>query len=77
MRILFCNIAWMKYYKGNIAGKDELRCLSPWEGDKFGFGQSDVWYANDPRNEALQTFLKRIIDQIKKYDRENWIDYFG
>ena len=23
MRILFCNIAWMNYYKGIIQGKDE------------------------------------------------------
>lgn len=23
MRILFCNIAWMNYYKGIIWGKDE------------------------------------------------------
>ena len=23
MRILFCNIAWMDYYKGIVPGKDE------------------------------------------------------
>lgn len=23
MRILFCNIAWMNYYKGIVWGKDE------------------------------------------------------
>lgn len=23
LRILFCNIAWMDYYKGIISGKDE------------------------------------------------------
>ena len=44
---------------------------------KYGFGQSNVWFANDPSNEALQVFLKRIIDQIENYDGINWIDFDG
>ena len=29
MRILFCNIAWMNYYKGIVWGKDEPQMEVP------------------------------------------------
>ncbi len=39
----------------------------------YGFGQSNVWYANDPENEDLQKFLNRIEKEIDTYSGENWL----
>ena len=36
----------------------------------YGFGQSMVWYPNEPESKA---FVERLINNIKNYDRENWI----
>ena len=42
----------------------------------YGFGQSNVWFANDSENELLSAFLKRLEEQITNYDGENWIDKY-
>lgn len=42
----------------------------------YGFGQSNVWYANDSDNEKLEAFLQRMEQQINDYDGENWIDRY-
>ena len=42
----------------------------------FGFGQSNVWFANEKNNEKLQEFLNRLVKQIDTYDGENRIDKY-
>ena len=37
----------------------------------FGFGQSLVWYANE---EAAQDYVQQIVDQINRYQGDNYID---
>lgn len=43
----------------------------------YGFGQSNVWFANDSDNKKLEDFLKRLEKHITEYDGENWIDKFA
>lgn len=43
---------------------------------KYGFGQSNVWFANDSENKELQDFLGRIANEIDEYSGENWIDKY-
>lgn len=169
MRILFCNIAWMNYYKGIIQGKDEpqnggsyvkenldahekynfdavslakesgypddveketyvvgwykhatvyrncevmrfpsedeegyydqaynaiarkedcvllprasRRKANIWKvprkskGVAYGFGQSNVWFAQGrEENKLLDQFLNRIVKQIEEYSGKNWLD---
>ena len=144
MRILFCNIAWMDYYKGIVQGKDEpqnggsyvretyvvgwyqhatvcrnyeimrfpsedeeayydqaynaiarkedcillprasRRKANTWKvprkskGVAYGFGQSNVWFAQGREdNKLLDQFLNKIVRQIEEYDGENWIDKYA
>ncbi len=43
-------------------------------GVSYGFGQSNVWFAQDKNdNSNLQTYLARICSQIEQYDGENWL----
>ena len=47
------------------------------KGVAYGFGQSNVWYATDEKeNPLLDAFLERIVKQINEYDGENWIDEY-
>ena len=39
----------------------------------FGFGQSMVWYPNEPESKV---FVERLIDNINNYDGENWINKY-
>ncbi|MGL5151272.1 MAG: hypothetical protein ACRC7N_11945 [Clostridium sp.] len=40
----------------------------------YGFGQSNVWYANDfESNVHLKSYLEKIIDQIDNYSDENML----
>ncbi len=44
------------------------------KGKDFGFGQSNIWYAQGSEdNEELKTYLENIIRQIDSYDGENLI----
>lgn len=47
------------------------------KGITYGFGQSNVWYANPKsENEYERKFLERIVHNIETYDDENWLDTF-
>lgn len=46
------------------------------KGLPYGFGQSNVWYANEKGNDSLNDFLKRIEKQINEYSGDNWIDSY-
>jgi len=47
------------------------------KGISYGFGQSNVWFASDSKdNESLKQFLERITKQIDEYSGENWIDKY-
>lgn len=37
----------------------------------YGFGQSMVWYAQEPQAKA---YCEKLVEQIRKYRGENWID---
>lgn len=39
----------------------------------FGFGQSMVWYPNEPESKM---FVERLINNIENYDGENWINKY-
>lgn len=39
----------------------------------FGFGQSMVWYPNEPESKV---FVERLINNIDDYDGENWINKY-
>ena len=59
------------------------RRKTPWKvprkrkGVAYGFGQSNVWYATDKKeNLLLDAFLERILKQIAEYDGENWLDEY-
>lgn len=44
------------------------------QGASYGFGQSNVWFAEDNSdNRYLSDFLQRIVKQIKEYDGDNWL----
>ena len=46
-------------------------------GATYGFGQSNVWFADDGQeNKLLEEFLKKMIDKIENYQGENWIDFY-
>ena len=46
-------------------------------GASYGFGQSNVWFADGRReNKLLDEFLKKTIDKIENYQGENWIDFY-
>lgn len=41
----------------------------------FGFGQSNVWFAQDQETErGLKQYLEKLLSQIENYNGENWID---
>jgi hypothetical protein len=77
-----------RYY--NVFGKSENCVLMPtgprhrqiWnvprskkQGRTFGFGQSQIWYANEESSDEYERdYVKRIIMQIEEYDGENWTD---
>lgn len=45
------------------------------KGISYGFGQANVWFAQNRESDAnLQAFLNRISSQIENYDGENWLD---
>ena len=47
------------------------------KGISYGFGQSNVWYAQGKENnEYLRKFLDKIINQIEEYDGENWLEKY-
>ena len=74
-----------------IAKKDNCVLLPPKERNKkkwlvprkghsdssFGFGQSNVWYANERDNEELQAFLEETVSKIKEYYGPNWRDEYS
>jgi len=58
------------------------RYLSKWivprsgrNGYNFGFGQSNIWYAQGVENNAdLKQYLEKLLSQIENYSGDNWID---
>lgn len=42
-------------------------------GPSYGFGQANVWFANEKNNEAKDNYLKKLIEQIDNYDVDNCI----
>ena len=48
------------------------------KGVAYGFGQSNVWFAQGREdNKLLDQFLNKIVRQIEEYDGENWIDKYA
>lgn len=46
-------------------------------GASYGFGRSNVWFAQNPeKNPLLTEFLHRVTKQIEEYDGENWLDQY-
>ncbi len=46
-------------------------------GASYGFGQANVWFAEGrDKNESLDKYLVRIIDQIENYRGENWVNKY-
>ncbi|MFU0826224.1 MAG: Nmad3 domain-containing protein [Lachnoclostridium sp.] len=44
-------------------------------GVSYGFGQSNVWFAQGAdENEYLKNFLERIARQVEEYYGENWVE---
>ena len=41
-------------------------------GAAFGFGQSNLWFAQED-NEYVKAYLDKLIKQIKEYDGDNWL----
>ena len=47
------------------------------KGVSYGFGQSNVWYAEGAdENPSLKNFTDRLIGQIEEYHGDNWIDRY-
>ncbi|MCR5636139.1 MAG: hypothetical protein K6F76_03045 [Clostridiales bacterium] len=45
------------------------------DGYKFGFGRSNVWYAQDlGEDTGLKAYVEKMSQQIEEYNGENWID---
>ena len=45
------------------------------KGVAYGFGQSNVWFAQGrEENKLLDQFLNRIVKQIEEYSGKNWLD---
>lgn len=45
------------------------------KGMAYGFGRSNIWFAqNTNNNPDLDKYLKKIQNQILNYDGENWLD---
>ena len=42
-------------------------------GPSYGFGQANVWFANEKNNETKDNYLKKLIEQIDNYDGDNCI----
>lgn len=61
----------------SLRRKQNWRVPRSGKGVTYGFGQSNVWYAEGAdENPALRDFLDRITKQIKEYQGENWIDRY-
>ncbi|MGN1328804.1 MAG: hypothetical protein ACI4V4_03795 [Eubacterium sp.] len=44
-------------------------------GYSYGFGQSNVWYAQGVEEKSnLKGFLEKLLNEINSYNEENWID---
>ena len=43
------------------------------QGASFGFGQANIWFANETDNIKLDGFLEEIVKKIENYDGENII----
>jgi hypothetical protein len=42
--------------------------------DKYGFGRSNVWYADYEQSEKVKPWVEDIIEKISNYDGDNIID---
>lgn len=47
--------------------------VSKKNGPSYGFGQANVWFANEKNNEAKDRYLKKLIEQIDNYDGDNYM----
>lgn len=64
---------------------EKERFLSKWivprsghNGYDFGFGRSNVWYAQGTdENTKSKVFIEKLLSQINSYNGENWIDKTG
>ena len=49
--------------------------MSKKRNSSFGFGRSNIWYAQGYRtDEKLHDFLERMIHNIETYNGENWVE---
>ena len=49
--------------------------MSKRRNSSFGFGQSNIWYAQGYQtDEKLYNFLERMIQNIEAYDGANWVE---
>lgn len=42
-------------------------------GPSYGFGQANVWFANEKNNISKNNYINKIISQIYNYDGENYM----
>ena len=62
-------------YQERHKGKRWYVPMSKKRNSKFGFGQSNIWYAQGyNENKELYDYLECMIQNIENYDLENWID---
>ncbi len=43
------------------------------KGRSYGFGQANVWFAEDKDNQYQEEWLKKILGKIENYNGENWL----
>lgn len=62
-------------YQERHSGKKWYIPMSKEKHTTFGFGQSNVWYAQEYKtNKKLYEFLSQMIQNIESYNGENWIE---
>ncbi|MDU6339838.1 MAG: hypothetical protein E6583_00740 [Clostridium sp.] len=42
-------------------------------GPSYGFGQANVWFANEKNNKAKNDYINKLVNQIKNYNGENYM----
>lgn len=48
--------------------------ISRKNGPSYGFGQANVWFANEKDNKSKEDYLNKIIGLIDNYDGENYME---
>lgn len=42
-------------------------------GPSYGFGQANVWFANEKNNKAKNDYINKLVNQINEYNGENYM----